>query len=118
MKVVIALPNKTGVDLSGKEGQPVYFNGDGVDLCTAATQQPVGVVVKGAASGNSDIGIRGQFPVVAAGTITGGGKAISAANGGYQDTASSAVDAGIGIAPAVAGDVVIVYLDLPLRVQA
>ena len=42
---------------------------------------------------------------------------ISPASGGYQDTATTAIDAGIGIAPAVAGDVVIVCLDLPMIKQ-
>lgn len=116
-KIVLALPNDTAVDLTGKEMQPVKFGTVGVALCTAVTDEVIGVVVKGGTD-TSSIGIQGEFPVIAAGTITGGGKKISCASGGFQDTAGTAQECGLGIQPAIAGDVVVAYFQLPLKKQA
>lgn len=117
MKIVIALPNDTATDLTGKEMQPVKFGTAGVALCTANTDEVIGIVVKGGAT-SSNIGIQGEFPALAVGTITGGGKKIAPGNGGFQDTASGAVECGIGIMPAASGDVVPVFINLNLLKQS
>lgn len=118
-KLVVALPNDAATDLTGMEMQPVKFGASGVTLCTAITDQAVGVVVKGGGVGEkSDIGIRGQFPVIAIDTITGGGKAIAPGAGGFQDTAATAQECGLGLQPGVAGDVCMALLDMVTVKQA
>lgn len=96
--------NKTGVDLSNKEGYAVKFDTDGINVCSAITDQAIGIVTRGGAS-ESEVALAGEeVQAVAGGTVTRGKYVIPHTDGTVKNTAASSQEFGLALESGVAGD--------------
>jgi len=105
MKLLKTLPNKTGTDLTDKEGYAVEFDTDGVKLCNAITDQAVGIITVGGAT-QSEVCILGECLAVAGGAVTMGKMIIPHTDGTVKDTAASSQEFALALESGVAGDLV------------
>lgn len=110
MNVNIPFPNTTGADLSTKDGYAVKFSTDGVNVCSAITDQAIGIVTKGQASGESDVCVHGECLAKAGGTVTRGQFVIPHTDGTVKDTTSSSQEFAIALESGVAGDFVKIFV--------
>lgn len=106
MQVIKSFPNKTGVDLSAKDGYAVKFDTDGINVCSAITDQAIGVITKGQASGESDVCVFGECLAKAGAAVTRGKHIIPHTDGTVKDTASSSQEFALALETGVAGDFV------------
>ena len=113
--IIKTLKNKTGTDLSGYDRYPVKFDTDGIVLCTAKADQPVGVLKKGGVT-NSDVVIFGECFALCAGTVTGNGKMVTPGSAGVQDTSGTSTEFAFAIEAGSATDAVLIFvLGSPLK---
>jgi len=103
MNVIKTFANKSGVDLTGKEGYAVKFDTSGVQVCSAITDQAVGIVTLGGGT-NSDVCINGEVQALAGGTVTKGKMLIPHTDGTVKDTAASSQEFALALEAGVAGD--------------
>lgn len=70
----ITMDNKAATDLSAKNGYCVKYDTAGVNVCSAITDQAIGVVISGgdATALKSDVCIFGRCRAICGGTITRG----------------------------------------------
>lgn len=101
---IVTFANKTSTDLTGKEGYAVKFDTDGVALCSAITDQAIGVVTKGGTT-SSEVAVQGETQGLAGGTVTRGKYLIPHTDGTVKDTAASSQEFALALEDAVAGDV-------------
>ena len=105
MSKIITLPNKSGVDLSTKDGYAVKFDTDGINVCGAATDRVVGVITTGAAAGgNSGVCVQGSSKAIAGGTIVAGQHVTPTTDGRIIATGATSQDFAIAQEGGVAGD--------------
>jgi hypothetical protein len=103
MKVVETFANKTSTDLTGKEGYAVKFDTDGVAVCSAITDQAIGVVERGGDT-ESDVCIFGECLALAGAAVTKGKHAIPHTDGTVKNTTSSSQEFALVMETGVAGD--------------
>lgn len=103
MNVLKTFANKSGVDLTGKEGYAVKYDTSGVALCSAITDQAVGIVTRGGTT-NTEVCILGEVQALAGGTVTKGKMVIPHTDGTVKNTASSSQEFGLACEDAVSGD--------------
>jgi hypothetical protein len=109
-----------GEDLTGKEGVPAKVTAGKAYMCDAATDACIGVISRGAASGEEvDVVIDGEVGVVAAETVTRGEHVTLDAAGESCDggLADGTVCLGIWLQDGVAGDTVPAFIRAPLRYE-
>ena len=109
-----------GEDLTGKEGAPIKVTAGKAYMCDAATDACIGVLSRGAASGEEvDIVYDGDCPVRLGDTVTAGENLVLGAAGETCDggLASGSVRVGLALQPGVSGDLVSAYIALPLRYE-
>jgi len=98
------LANKTATDLSAYTGYSVMFDTDGINVCSAITDQAIGIITVPGAT-ECEVCIEGECPAVAGGAVTRGkyitphtdGKVINTAGSGCQEF-------GLALETGVAGD--------------
>ena len=103
MNVIKTLPNKSGVDLTGKEGYAVKQSTAGIDLCSAITDQAIGIITSGGAT-KTDVCIFGECLALAGGTVTALKQVIPHTDGTVKNTAASSQEFGLALEDAVSGD--------------
>jgi hypothetical protein len=103
MNVVKTFKNKTGVDLTGKEGYVAIFDTDGVNVASAITNPGVGIITRGGAT-YTEVCILGECAALCGGTLTAGQAFIPHTDGTVKDTASTGVRLGVALESGVAGD--------------
>lgn len=106
MNVVIVFDNKAATDLSAKDGYVVKQD-SGAAVCTAITDQAIGVVTKGgdATELQSEVCIFGECQAVAGGTIADGAFVTPHTDGTVVTSAKSGcTEFGQALQAAVAGD--------------
>lgn len=101
---VIVMDNKSGVDLTGKEGYAVKDN-TGVDVCSAQTDQATGIVTNGGAT-QSEVCVFGECMMKAGGAVTRGKHLIPHTDGTVKNTASTSQEFALALQDGVAGDMV------------
>jgi hypothetical protein len=115
-----ALTLVAGETLTGKEGVPAKITAGKVHMCDAATDACIGIISRGAASGEEvDVVYEGDCPVVLGDTVTAGehlviGSTGETCNGGL---ATGSVRVGLSLQSGVSGDLVPAYITLPLRYE-
>ena len=105
MNVIKTLANKTSTDLTGKEGYAVKYDTSGIALCSAITDQAIGIITRGGAT-ESDVCIYGECVALAGATITAGKHVIPHTDGTVKNTASSSQEFALCLESGVAGDLV------------
>jgi len=105
MSIIKPFPNKTGVDLTGKEGYAVKYDTSGLALCSALTDKAVGIVTRGDAK-ESDVCVFGECLAKAGAPVTRGKHIIPHTDGTVKDTAASSQELGVALESGVAGDLV------------
>lgn len=108
--IIKSFPNKTGVDLSEKDGYAVEFDTDGINVCGAITDQAIGIISKGRASGESDVVIFGDALAKCGAAVTRCKHIIPHTDGTVKDTASSSQEFALALETGVAGDFVKVFV--------
>ncbi len=103
MNVIKTLLNKTSTDLTGKEGYAVKFDTSGVALCSAITDQAVGIITKGGET-ESDVCVYGECVALAGAAITRGKHVIPHTDGTVKNTAASSQEFALALETGVAGD--------------
>ena len=103
MNVIKTLANKTSTDLTGKEGYAVKYDTSGIALCSAITDQAIGIITRGGDT-ESDVCVLGECVALAGGTITRGKHVIPHTDGTVKVTASSSQEFAFCLESGVAGD--------------
>jgi hypothetical protein len=103
MNVNKTFKNKTGVDLTGKEGYVVFFDTDGINVASAVTNPATGIVTRGGAT-NSDVCIFGECTAICGADVTIGQAIIPHTDGTVKNTATTGVRFGMALESGVAGD--------------
>ena len=103
MNVIKTFANKTSTDLTGKEGYAVKFDTDGIALCSAITDQAIGIVTKGGLT-QSEVCLQGETQAIAGAAVTSGKHVIPHTDGTVKNTTSSSQEFGLALESAVAGD--------------
>lgn len=103
MNVIKTLPNKTSTDLTGKEGYAVKYDTSGIALCSAITDQAIGIITVGGAT-ESDVCMFGECAALAGAAITRGKHVIPHTDGTVKNTASSSQEFALALETGVAGD--------------
>ena len=106
MKNIQTFKNKTGVDLTDKEGYAVKFDTDGMTLCTAKTDKAVGIVESGGAT-ESDVCIFGETKAYCGGTVTRGKHVTPTSAGKVADTSSTSTEFALALEDGIDGDVAV-----------
>jgi len=101
--IIKTYANKTGVDLTNYTGYAVKFDTDGINICSAITDQAIGVVTSGGAT-QSDVCILGECQAIAGAAATAGKYLIPHTDGKVKNTAASSQEFALAIEAAVAGD--------------
>jgi hypothetical protein len=109
MNVIKTLANKASTDLSAYEGHAVKFDTDGINICSAITDQPVGVVTKAGAE-FCDVCVLGECKAIAGAAITAGKMVIPHTDGKVKNTAASSQEFALALETGVAGDWVSVFV--------
>lgn len=103
MNVNKTFANKSGVDLTGKEGYAVKYDTSGIQVCSAITDQAIGVVTRGGVT-ESEVCIAGECQALAGGTVTKGKMVIPHTDGTVKNTAASSQEFALANESAVTGD--------------
>lgn len=103
MNVIKTLANKTSTDLTGKEGYAVKYDTSGINVCSAITDQAIGVITRGGET-DCDVCILGECVALAGATITAGKHVIPHTDGTVKNTASSSQEFALCLESGVAGD--------------
>lgn len=103
MNVIKTFANKTSTDLTGNEGYAVKFDTSGIALCSAITDQAIGVITSGGVT-ESDVCIFGECAALAGATITRGKHVIPHTDGTVKATASSSQEFALALETGAAGD--------------
>ena len=107
--VIKTFANKTATDLSTKAGYLVKFDTDGINVCSAITDQAIGVITKAGAT-ECDVCILGECAALAGAGVTLGKALIPHTDGTVKNTASSSKEFGLALETGVAGDWVKVFV--------
>jgi hypothetical protein len=110
MNVIKSFTNKSATDLTGKEGYFVKEDTSGVNVCSAITDAPIGVIVRGGET-QSDVCIFGECDVLLGGTITRRGQRVQTHTDGTAvvSAGASSQDTGLALEPGIAGDLVPIF---------
>ena len=109
-----------GETLTGKEGVPAKITAGKVYMCDAAADGCIGVISRGAASGEEvDVVYDGDCPVRLGDTVTAGEHLVLGSTGETCDggLASGSVRVGLALQAGVSGDLVPAFITLPLRYE-
>ena len=109
MKIQKTFANKTATDLTGKEGYAVKFDTDGIALCSAITDQAVGIITRGGTT-QSEVCVHGECQALCGASVTAGKFIIPHTDGTIKNTTSSSQEAGLALESGVAGDWVMVVV--------
>lgn len=102
--IIKTFTNKTSTSLVGKEGYLVKYDTSGVNVCSAITDVPVGVVVQGGAT-ESDVCVFGECLAIAGGAVTAGTHITSHTDGtAIVSAGASCQDCGVALETGVAGN--------------
>jgi hypothetical protein len=112
MQEILTLANKASTTLAAYDGYCVEFDTSGINVCNAITDQAIGVITKGAASGgNSDVCVFGQCLALAGGTVTAGKYVTPHTDGTVIVTAGSGcTEFALALESGVAGDWVKIFV--------
>lgn len=106
MNIIRTLTNKAATDLSAKEGY-VVKDDTGANVCTAITDQAIGVITRGgdATELKSDVCVFGEVVAIAGGTIA-AGKYVTPHTDStvVQSAGSGCTEFGLCLQGGVAGD--------------
>lgn len=111
MKLVFA--NKAATDLSAKDGYAAKYDTGGMNVCSAITDQVVGIVTKGGDTTvlKTEVCISGECSAIAGGTITAGQMVTSHTDGTLVASAGSGcTEFAVALESGVAGDWIKVYV--------
>jgi hypothetical protein len=103
MTVRKTFANKSSTDLTGKEGYAVKFDTSGVAVCSAITDQAIGIVTRGGET-QTEVCIYGECTALAGAAITAGKHVIPHTDGTVKDTTSSSQEFALALETGVAGD--------------
>jgi hypothetical protein len=103
MNIIKTFPNKTSTDLTGKEGYAVKYDTSGINVCSAITDQAIGVITKGGLT-ESEVCLLGECVAIAGAAVTRGKHIIPHTDGTIKDTASSSQEFALALETGVAGD--------------
>ncbi len=119
MNVIKTFDNKASTDLTGKEGYFVKDDTSGVNVTSAITDVPIGVVTRGGAT-RSEVCILGECDVLLGGTIARRGQFVGPHTNGtcVVSAASSNQDAGLALETGAAGDIVPILFTPPAKTHA
>ncbi len=117
MNVIKTFANKSGVDLTGKEGYAVKYDTSGVQVCSAITDQAIGIVTRGGTE-DSEVCILGEVQALAGGTVTKGKLIIPHTDGTVKDTAASSQEFALALESGVSGDFLNVHVIGSPKAQA
>ena len=109
MQVIKTFQNKSSTDLSDKEGYAVKFDTDGIALCSAITDQAIGVITSGGET-ESDVCIFGECVAKLGAAATVGKHLIPHTDGTVKNTASSSQEFALALETGVTGDLVAVFV--------
>lgn len=107
MQVIKVFTN--AADLSAYAGYAVKQGTGGVVVCTAITDQAIGIITKGGTT-SSDVCIFGECAALAGGTVTVGKHIIPHTDSTVKDTTSSSQEFALALESGVAGDWVNVFV--------
>ena len=110
--------NKTSTDLTGKEGYAAKFDTDGINVCSAITDQAIGIITKGGET-ESDVALAGEVVQAFCGAAVPRGKHVSPhTDGTIKNTASSSQEFGLALETGVAGDWVNILVCGSIKTQS
>lgn len=107
MQEVQAFANKAATDLSGKAGYAVKYDTSGMNVCSAITDQAVGILVRGGDDTElqSDVCVFGRCAGILGGTVSRGQMITPHTDGTLVVTAQSGcTEFAIALEDGVAGD--------------
>jgi hypothetical protein len=105
--------NKAATDLSAKDGYVAKYDTSGVNVCSAITDQAVGIITKGgdATELKSDVAIFGEALAKLGGTVTAGQMVTPHTDGTVVVSAGSGcTEFGIALESGVVGDFVRIFI--------
>jgi hypothetical protein len=105
----ITFQNKSATDLSAAYGSAVKFDTDGIALCSAITDQAIGVVTKGGTT-ECDVCVQGECFAKLGGALTKGKMVIPHTDGTVKNTAASSQEFALALETGVAGDLVRIHV--------
>jgi hypothetical protein len=103
MSVIKTFNNKTGVDLTGKEGLVAIFDTDGLNVASAVTHPAVGIITRGGTT-RSEVCLLGEVNALAGAAVTAGQAQVPHTDGTIKDTVSTGVRFATALESGVAGD--------------
>ena len=103
MNVIKSLANKTSTDLSNYAGYAVFFDSTGINVCSAITDQAIGVIVTGGET-VSGVCVFGECSAIAGAAITAGAYVIPHTDGKVRVTTGSSQEFALAFETGVAGD--------------
>jgi hypothetical protein len=109
MSVIKSLANKSDTDLSAYAGYAVKFDTDGINICSAITDQAIGIITRGGAT-HCDVCIQGDCPALLGAAATAGKHGIPHTDGTVKNTAASSQEFLLFLETGVADDWVNVYV--------
>lgn len=113
MQVIKTFPNKSATSLADKAGYCAKFDTTGVNVTSAITDQPLGIITNAGDDEvlKSDVCIFGECKAVAAGNIVQGQKLTSHTDGRVVTSAGTACqDFAIALEGGVAGDWINIFV--------
>jgi hypothetical protein len=105
--------NKAATDLSGKDGYVAKYDTAGLAVCSAITDQPVGVISKGGDTTllQTEVVMHGEATAICGGTITAGQMITSHTDGTIVASAGSGcTEFGIALEAGVAGSWINIFV--------
>ena len=113
MQVVKTFANKAATNLSAKDGYVAKYDTAGVNICSAITDQAVGVITKGgdATLLQSEVCILGECQVLLGGTVTKGQMVTPHTDSTVVVSAGSGcTEFAIALESGIAGDLINVFV--------
>jgi hypothetical protein len=107
--VVKTLANKDSTDLSGKEGYAVVFDTTGMNVCSAITDQAVGIITKGGAT-ESEVCIHGAALAKCGAAVTAGQMVVPHTDGTIKNTLASSQQFALALETGVVGQHVNIFV--------
>ena len=113
MNVIKTIENKAATDLSGKDGYAVKYDSGGANVCSAITDQALGIVTQGgdATKLKSDVCIFGETQGILGGSVTAGQMLTPHTDSTLVATAASGcTEFAVALEDGVAGDWINVFV--------
>jgi bacterioferritin-associated ferredoxin len=109
MTVRLVLPNKSSTDLSAYDGYAVKFDTDGLNVCSAITDQAIGILTKAGAT-ESEVCIHGECLAKCGAAVTAAKHVIPHTDGTVKNTTASSQEFALALETGVTGQFVNVFV--------